>query len=129
MSGVCSDRRPQVAEFTDFTSYSCDKALEYVHSSNVQLKRFVVWDHHTFAIETCKIDWLQNDFYEETGPMVADSTVIGNSLNAATHAVGEAGLVIATERGQSIRNIRFFNFPGKSPAIQSTNFLNVMPCE
>lgn len=126
---VPGSREPDIAKFTDFTSYSCDKALEYVHANNIQLIRFKVWDHHTYAMETLKIDWLnnQNLYNEQKGPLIADSVVVGNSKNSATNTLAP-GLVIAQDKGHLVSNVRFFNYPGNKPAIQSTDFAGIMPC-
>lgn len=130
LSGNCNDRSPGVALFSNFTTYGCDKGIEYINSNNLQLKNIVAFDHHTFAVETCKILWMkQIDTYnEERGPVVADSIIIGNSDSSANQATVKAGLVIAQESGHLISNVTFINFPGSAPAIQSTDFFETMPC-
>ena len=127
LSGKCSDRRPGLAQFTHFTSYSCDKAMESLHTTNIQFKNFITWDHHTFGMETLKIDWINSNYYNiNSGPKVADSVLIGNSNNNAKSS--SPGLVIAQDRGNIISNVSFYNFQGRHPAIQSTDFAGIMPC-
>ncbi len=38
VSGGCNDIRPSVAQFNNFTSWSCDKGAENVNSNNIQFK-------------------------------------------------------------------------------------------
>ena len=51
-------------------------------------------------------------FYDEaTGPLVADTVIIGNSDSSDPFAITRSGLVLAHDRGQLIKSVSFYNFP------------------
>lgn len=118
VSGSCSDQRPSTAVFQKFTSYMCDKGAEWDQSSSIHFIEFIVYDHYTSGMTT-----QTNHFHEEyntpyqstfynliTGPLVADSVVIGNSsLNPANNT--PTGIILPWDRGEILKNISFINFP------------------
>lgn len=115
--------------FDTLISYSNDKGAESVETNNVQFRNFLVWDQYSVGIETRTLPGNQQangyqkmHFYnEQTGPLVADSIIIGNSLNQIT-SITKSGVVIARDRGQLFSNISFFNFPDPfSHAIRSAD--------
>jgi hypothetical protein len=122
ISGACNDRRGSPAKFDTFVSYRNDKGAEWVMSSNIQFRNFVVYDHATSGIETKTLVYHENPntdyspyFYNETsGPLVADSIILGNSDPTALTSPTNKGLVVAWERGILVKNIKFFNFPDAS---------------
>ena len=54
-------------------------------------------------------------FYNEsTGPLVADSVIIGNTNNSDPYSITTSGLVLAWDRGQLLKSVYFYNFPDSS---------------
>ena len=115
------------AIFDSFISYSNDKGAEWTSSNKVQFKNFIVYDHTTAGIETKTIQY-NSDFLssyspyfynESTGPTIMNSVIIGNSNSSSNSSITPLGLVIAWDRGELIKNVKFINFPD-SKAIGAT---------
>lgn len=121
ISGACSDSRPSVAVFNNFVSWSNDKGAEFVEAASVQFRNFTIWDHYSEGIATKTMVGYQapnslyaNTFYNEnTGTVVADSIIIGNSLGG-TQSYTIDGIVVPWDRGQLVKNVSFYNFPAAS---------------
>ncbi len=97
-------------------------ALFKVESNGIQFRNFIIFDQATTGIETKTIKYHENVdsiyrdvFYNEThGSGVMDSIIIGNSNRTADASFGYSGLIVAWDRGQVIKNLRFINFPDES---------------
>jgi hypothetical protein len=118
-SGRCNDGARSVARFTRFTSFLNDKGAEWVMSSNLQFRNFVVFDHAEASIETKTIIFNEDpntrqsySFYNESsGATIADTVIIGNSDSSSSTSITPTGIIVAWDRGQLIKNVQFYNFP------------------
>ena len=85
-----------MARFYSLTTWSNDKGAEWVQSNSIQFRNFIVWDQFSEGINSHTIIQNQNPntltstniysktFYSnDTGPLISDSIVIGNSSNTA----------------------------------------------
>ena len=119
VTGKCYDSNPKTAIFENFVSYSNDKGAEWVMSNNLQFRNMVVFDHASTGIETKTIfgNNLQNSGYmstfynDNTGPLIANSIIIGNSKTSSNRSISESGLIVAWDRGQLLESVSFYNFP------------------
>lgn len=125
VSGGCSDNRPSVAKFEYFTSYGNEKGAEWVFSSNLQFRNFLIFDQSGVGIETKTIvindlrrslipAYVPTFYNQDTGPSIQDTVIVGNSDSASTESITKTGLVVAWDRGQLIKNTTFINFPSSS---------------
>ena len=63
---------------------------------------------------------------ETIGTLVKDIVIIGNSINGQPAPQGSLGLTVAWDRGELIKNVKFYNFPnGDSAAIGATSINGV----
>ncbi len=114
----CSYNTPSAAVLQNFVAYGSDKGAEWVKANNVQFRGFTVYDHVSNGIAALTIvgnpvvntPYMSTFFSPSLGPAVADSFIIGNSLNAATTNT-HIGLLLAWDRGELIQNVSFINFP------------------
>lgn len=129
-TGSCSDNNPGTAKFEYFTAYGCDKGAEWVDSSGIQFRNFIVYDHATTGIEAKSITSHASPntpysvvFYNEsTGPLIADSVIIGNSNPNAVSSLTPRALTVPWNRGLLVKNIKFINF-FQTPAIGATSII------
>jgi hypothetical protein len=88
-----------------------------------------LWDHFSTAIDTkiIKGNDEANSRYKNTwddenlSTMVKDVVIVGNTINGKP-AVGQSGLTLGWDRGELIKNIKFYNFPNQgASAIDATS--------
>ena len=90
-------------------------------SNPLQFRHFTVFDHASSGIETKTIvsnlnenTAYVNTFYSnQTGPLIADTVIIGNSDTSQGTSITESGLVVAWDRGQLLQSVSFYNFPSE----------------
>jgi len=119
VTGACNDPNSRTALFEMFYAYSNDKGAEWVVSNSLQFRQLTVFDHATTGIETKTIfaneqvnTAYKSTFYSNTsGPLIADSIIIGNSNGALSSSISESGMVLAWDRGQLLQSVKFYNFP------------------
>ncbi len=127
---VNSYNLPRPAVFDYFTSYSCDKAAEFVNSNSIQFRHFIAWDHFSTAIGTqsfsSQVDELNSiynafNYNETTGSVLLDSVIVGCSSDECLLRASAKvrGVTIAAQRGQLIKNVSFINYPNSSAFIWS----------
>ena len=120
---------PATASFNNLIAYSNDKGAEYVQSSVIQFKNFVIWDHYSIGIDTKTYKTLSTNTvyrsfqYNDVGPLIADSVIIGNSNEGASSNYG-SGLSLIWDHGQLITNVSFYNFPNKTTSAMKVNEIN-----
>jgi hypothetical protein len=128
-TGACNDANPSVAKFESFTAYRNDKGAEWVMSNTLQFRNFVTFENGAANIETKQIRFNEivhssywPTFYNlNTGPIFADSVIIGNTDSSQTTSLSSYGLVIPWDRGFYAKNVSFYNFPDAgSKAIKPT---------
>ena len=120
-SGSCLDTNSKPAKFEHFHSYSCDKGAEWVNSNPLQFRHFTVFDHASSGIETKTIfsnlkentEYVNTFYSNQTGPLIADTVIIGNSDTSQGTSITESGLVVAWDRGQLLQSVSFYNFPSE----------------
>jgi hypothetical protein len=114
----CSYNTPSAAVFQNFVAYGNEKGAEWVKANNIQFRGFVVYDHDSEAIAAKTIvgnpnvntGYMSTFFSPSLGPAVADSFIIGNSINTASTNT-PIGITPAWDRGELIQNVSFINFP------------------
>jgi hypothetical protein len=82
-----------------------------------------LWDHFSTAIDTKIIvgnsdgnSAYMNTWDDESiGTLVKDVVIVGNSITG-NPAVSDNGLTLAWDRGESIKNVKFYNFPNENTA-------------
>ncbi len=82
-----------------------------------------LWDHFSTAIDTKIIvgnsdgnSAYMNTWDDESiGTLVKDVVIVGNSITG-NPAVSDNGLTLAWDRGESIKNVKFYNFPNANTA-------------
>ncbi|CAF0745209.1 unnamed protein product [Adineta steineri] len=121
VSGSCITDNPYQAIIEGLISWKNSRGIEWVMSSTVQIKNALVFDNDDAGIrcvtainnQRTDLPVLRSTFYNEnTGSSVINSIIIGDTGVSGTPIVpDEGGLIVMWDRGLSVRNISFINFP------------------
>ncbi|CAF4657274.1 unnamed protein product [Rotaria sp. Silwood1] len=121
ISGACNDSQPSQATFDGLIAWKNNKGIETVMSRTIQIKNALVFDNADIGIacitavghQETNPPYLRETFYDtHIGSSVIDSIIIGDVGISSTPIVpSTAGLVVMWDRGLSVSNVAFINFP------------------
>jgi len=106
VSGSCGDNTHAPSYYDRLLAWKNDRGMEAAHSGSIQVRDSIMLDNKLAGIEYADM----SSVWGESGPLIADTLIIGHSLISEDGICTEAGIKTPASYYLTVSNVTFVNF-------------------